>query len=101
MELGPLKAEQAIADTHRLIREGFIVITLEGAELDSVWNFLFETMKESVSFMRCIDEMAAHFPGRRVSEGVIEQIASNYNSVRYTFLSPAEARRCRSWNPAV
>jgi hypothetical protein len=100
MELGPLKAEQAIADTRRLIREGFIVITLEGAELESVWNFLFDTMKESVSFMRCIEEMAAHFPGRRVTEGVIESIARNYDTVRYTFRTPDEARRCRSWGPA-
>lgn len=100
MELGPLKAEQAIADTKRLIKEGFIVITLEGAELESVWNFLFETMKESVSFMKCIDEMAAHFPGRRVTEDVIEHVAKNYNTVRYIFRTAAEARRCRSWNPA-
>jgi hypothetical protein len=100
MDLGPLRAEQAIADTRRLIKEGFIVVTLEGAEMDSVWNFLFQTMRESVSFIRCVQEMASHFPGRRVSENAIESIAHNYDTVRYLFRTSAEARRCRGWNPA-
>jgi hypothetical protein len=93
MEIGPLKFEQTLADTLRLIKEGFMVVTVEGAERVSVWNFLFETVRESDCFEKSMDEIAILSPDGRVADDVIEDIALNYKTVRYSLISATEATK--------
>jgi hypothetical protein len=97
MDLGPLHVEQAIADTRRLVKEGFVVVTVVGARRESAWNFLFGTVDESDCFMRSMQEIVQLCAGARVADYVVEAIAANYRTVRYTFTSEADARKCRAW----
>jgi hypothetical protein len=99
MEFGPLTAEQVITDTNHLCSEGFIVIRVEGAEAESVWNFLFTTEQDAEFFERSIKEVEAICRAGRIENRTIESIAKNYSAVRYTFRSPVEAQDCRFTSP--
>jgi hypothetical protein len=100
MKLGPLTAEEATLDTNRLAKEGFVVIRVEGAEAESVWNFLFHSEVEALSFEKSLDEIAVLDPDGRIEDEVIELVALNYQAVRYTFLSTFDAQRCRYTIPS-
>ncbi len=100
MNMGPFTAEQAIADTRRLMKEGFVVVTVEGAEPESIWCFLFQTVDDSIFFRMSMDEVVALYPSGRVADRVIERIARNYEAVRYTFQTETEALKCRALSPA-
>jgi hypothetical protein len=97
MDIGPTTAERAIADTRRLMKEGFVVVTVEGARMESAWNFLFFTPEESVSFRKSMSEIAVLYPDGRVADRVIENIALNYETVRYSFKTAAGALRFFFW----
>ena len=99
MDIGPLTAEQAIADTRRLMKEGFIVVTIEGAELESVWNFLFNSVEQSVSFKKSMNEIEALYQDGEVTNDVIQEMALNYKTVRYWFQTSTEAQKCRALRP--
>lgn len=99
MDVGPLTAEQAIADTRHLIKEGFSIVTVEGAELEAIWSFLFNTAEECNSFMKSMDEIMILHQGGRIANDVIESIALNYKTVRYTFQTLAEAQKCCARSP--
>jgi hypothetical protein len=96
LEIGPLTPEQAIADTLRLEREGFIVVMVAGNGRRSAWNFLFETLEDSIFFRKSIDEVMFLTEGDGIAEDVLEEIALSYTTVRYTFqYSDGQRRRAR------
>ena len=99
MEIGPLTPEQAIADTLRLEREGFIVVMVAGNGKKTAWNFLFETIEDSIFFRKSIDEIMFLSEGEGIAEDVLEEIALSYSTVRYTF-QWSDGQRRRAWDPA-
>ena|ERR1700679_980763 len=99
MEIGPLTPEQAISDTLRLEREGFIVVMVAGNGRRSAWNFLFETIEDSIFFRKSIDEVMFLSEGEGIAEDVLEEVALSYTTVRYTFQF-SDGQRRRAWDPA-
>ena len=93
MDIFPLNAEQAEADTLRLMKEGFVVVSVGGAEQEAVWNFLFESVADAEIFEKSMSEIAVLYPDCRIADEVMEAIALRYRTVRYTFESAADARR--------
>jgi hypothetical protein len=97
MDLGPITVELAIADTRRLMKEGFSVVTVEGTGLKSVWNFLFKTARESICFKKSMREITVLYPEGKVAEDVLEDIALHYETVRYV-IAAADTQKCRAQN---
>jgi hypothetical protein len=101
MDIGPIDAERAIADTRHLVKEGFFVATVKGAKQDCAWNFLFETRADCACFQKSMAEIAVLYREGRVADVVIVNIALSYDTIRYTFETPKDALRFLSWNAAM
>jgi hypothetical protein len=100
MNFGPLTAEQATADTTRLIKEGFVVVRIEGEEPDAIWNFLFDSSEDAVYFQRSMSVISALRLDGQIESDVIESIALNYRVVRYKFRTLADALQFRASSAA-